>query len=230
MLLVLAMGVHLGACLSYDGSTGGLGNRIRAMSCALSYARSHGLSIYVENNRRHGLAHILNFESFGVKQQKEKTSCTHLNEYKNFRVLPFNTPLKIPILPHVQALGINLLSSKQIVTPFACVHHRTFERGAISYFPSIFHDFVLKLNKNEQILIIHDGHVIPKIQNTSRFIVKGPNKLHRHGMFDELMDYDTMESVVACSYASSILLRKGSTLGNLIEGTAFPGTDVSYYN
>jgi hypothetical protein len=229
MLFVLATTFHFGACLSYDGSTGGLGNRIRAMSCAISYARSHNLSIYVENNHRHGLTHILNFDSFGLRRQKEKTYCTHLNETKNFRVLPFGAPLRVPLLPHVIARGIHFLHANKIVTPFACIHHRTFERGVIPTFSSSYRAFMSTLANNEQILVIHDGHVLPNVHKSPRFILKGPNKLHRHGIFDEHMDYDTMESVIACSYASSLLLRNRSTLGNLIEGTAFPGARVSYY-
>ena len=226
MWLAVVLCVSASDCVRYDGSTGGLANRIRALTCAVHYARSKNMSLNLEQNERHGLTHIINFDSFGIERPTNKDGCVYLNEHQVFRILPFNTPLYVPILPHVVQLGLNLLKQLSIKAPFACAHHRTFEKGPIQSFKREFYQFKAQCGLM-RILVIHDGHIIPDVEPS--VMLWGPKFLHKHGQFRKDMDFDTMASVVACSFASRLLLRYHSTMSNLIQGLAYHATPVVYY-
>jgi len=225
--VLLAAVACQGHCLAYHGSTGGIGNRVRALCGAVQYARDHNMSLVLDDGPRHGLAHIVNRASLGVGLAQPSGNCTVLGEYSVFRVLPFNHPLSVPLLPSIVERGILLLRRHNIEPPFACAHHRSFEKKSVPSFHAAFKAFSAQFPSHWPKLIIHDGHVVPRVPGA---VTVGPDgRLHQHGEFYISRDMDTIASVVACSFASAILTRRDSTLGNMIDGLASNGALHVHY-
>ena len=212
-------------CVSYTGSAGGMGNRMRAMMCASAFAGTHNMSLALDaSSNRHSLRHIVDVQALAVPVVFHTTGCHHLSEYRVFRVLPFDVPISLPLLPAVSRSANEWLQARNMSGDFACAHYRTFERGPAEHFNTAFVAFRARARR---VLVIHDGYYVPRFNAD---VVVGPQNLHKHGVYNETGDLVNIVAALACSTASAVLVRRQSTFGNLIEGLAAPTTSVDHYD